>query len=203
MKIFAIGMNYSDHVKEMAGRLDTDPVFFIKPDTSLLVNNKPFFYPDFSKDIQYETEIVIRISQNGKSIQPAFASRYYAELTVGIDFTARDIQLKCKEKGWPWEMAKGFDNAAAVGRFIPLNSIEDLQKLHFHLDLNGKTVQSGYTGHMILNVDDILVRLSEFFTIRQGDMVFTGTPAGVGSVHIGDRLQAYIEDQLLLDFNIL
>lgn len=195
-------MNYGAHVDEMRDILAPDPVFFIMPDTALLVNDKPFFYPDFSKQIEYETELVVKICRNGRSVEPRFARRYYAEVTVGIDLTARDLQKHCKEAGLPWEIAKGFDNAAPVGRFVPLPEGRSVQDLHFHLDINGKTVQEGWTGDMLTPVDQLIAHLSQYFTIRAGDLLFTGTPQGVGQVHIGDRLQAWLEDELLLDFRI-
>ena len=194
-------MNYRAHVDEMKDLLAPDPVFFFMPDTALLVNNKPFFYPDFSSRMEYETELVVKICRNGRSVDPRFAQRYYAEVTVGIDLTARDLQLHCKEAGLPWEIAKGFDNAAPVGRFVPLGD-RSVQDLHFRLDLNGETVQEGFTGDMITPVDDLIAGLSQYFTIRAGDLLFTGTPQGVGPVHVGDRLQAWLEDELLLDFCI-
>jgi len=168
----------------------------------LLLNNKPFFYPDFSTDIQYETEIVIKIDRLGKNIAEKFAHRYFHEITVGIDFTARDLQKTCKEKGHPWEIAKAFDNSAAVGRMIPKNAFPDIQSINFRLDINGKTAQQGNTKDMIFTIDQIIANVSKYFTLKIGDLIYTGTPHGVGPVKINDRLQAYLEDELVLDFKI-
>ena len=200
MKILAVGMNYPSHVNEMSNILSPDPVIFTKPETALLLNNKPFFYPDFSSDIQYETEIVVKINRLGKSIAPKFAHRYYSEITVGIDFTARDLQKQSKEKGLPWTTAKAFDNSAPVGRFVTKSIFPDIQNICFRLDLNGVTVQEGNTREMIFTVDQIISHISEYFTLKIGDLIFTGTPQGVGSVKIGDHLQAYLENELVLDF---
>jgi len=195
-------MNYPSHVKEMSDILSSEPVLFCKPETALLLNNKPFFYPDFSTDIQYETELVVKIDRLGRNIAPKFAHRYYSEITIGIDFTARDLQKRCKEKGHPWEIAKSFDNSAPVGRMLPKNSFPDIQAINFRLDINGTTVQQGNTKDMILSVDQIITNVSKYFTIKIGDLIFTGTPHGVGPVKIGDRLQAYLEDELVLDFKV-
>ena len=202
MKILAIGMNYPSHVKEMNDVLSPELVVFSKPESALLLNNKPFFYPDFSTDIQYETEIVLKIDRLGKSIAPKFAHRYFSEITVGIDFTARDLQKRCKEKGHPWEIAKAFDNSAPIGRMVAKANFADIQNINFHLDINGTTVQQGNTKDMIFTVDKIIAHTSHFFTLKIGDLIFTGTPHGVGSVKIGDRLQAYLEDELVLEFKV-
>jgi len=202
MKILAIGMNYPSHVKEMSDILSPEPVIFCKPDSALLLNNKPFFYPDFSTDIQYETEIVIKIDRLGKSIAAKFAHRYFHEITVGIDFTARDLQKLCKEKGHPWEIAKAFDSSAAVGRMVPKSDFPDIQSVNFRLDVNGETMQKGNTKDMIFTIDEIIANVSNYFTLKIGDLIYTGTPQGVGSVKTGDRLQAYLEDELVLDFKI-
>jgi 2-keto-4-pentenoate hydratase/2-oxohepta-3-ene-1,7-dioic acid hydratase in catechol pathway len=202
MKILAIGMNYLSHVKEMNNILSSEPVIFSKPESALLLNNKPFFYPDFSTDVQYETEIVVVIDRLGKRIAPKFAHRYYSEITVGIDFTARDLQKNCKEKGHPWEIAKSFDNSAPIGRMTSKTTFPDLQNINFHLDLNGTTVQQGNTKDMIFTVDQIIAHVSRYFTLKTGDLIFTGTPHGVGSVNIGDHLQAYLENELVLDFKV-
>jgi 2-keto-4-pentenoate hydratase/2-oxohepta-3-ene-1,7-dioic acid hydratase in catechol pathway len=202
MKILAIGMNYPSHVKEMNNILSPEPVIFTKPESALLLNNKPFFYPDFSTDIQYETEIVVKIDRVGKNIAPKFACRYYSEITVGIDFTARDLQKQCKEKGHPWEIAKAFDNSAPVGRMAAKSAYPDIQNISFHLDINGTTVQQGNTKDMIFTVDRIIAHASRFFTLKSGDLVYTGTPHGVGPVKIGDHLQAYLENELVLDFKV-
>jgi len=202
MKILAIGMNYPSHVKEMSDILSPEPVIFSKPESALLLNNKPFFYPDFSTDIQFETEIVIKIDRLGKNIAPKFAHRYYSEITVGIDLTARDLQRKCKEKGHPWEIAKSFDNSAPIGRMVSKTNFSDIQNVNFHLNINGTTVQQGNTKDMIFSIDQIISHVSKFFTIKIGDLIFTGTPNGVGPVKIGDRLQAYLENESVLDFKI-
>jgi len=202
MKILAIGMNYSSHVKEMSDMLSPEPVIFSKPESALLLNNKPFFYRDFSTDIQYETEIVLKIDRLGKNIAPKYAHRYFSEITVGIDFTARDLQRRCKEKGHPWEIAKSFDNSAPVGRMVAKKIFPDIQNVNFRLDINGTTVQQGNTKDMIFSANQIIVHVSKFFTLKMGDLIFTGTPHGVGPVKIGDHLQAYIEDELALDFRV-
>ena len=203
MKIFAIGLNYDSHNKEMKRTFESEePVLFMKPDTALLKDGKPFMLPDFSKEMHYETEIVVKINRLGKNIATQFAHRYYDELTVGIDFTARDLQQKLKERGLPWEISKSFDNSAAIGEFIPKNEIEELQNLNFHLDINGKTVQQGNTQDMIYSVDKIISYISSFFTVKIGDLIFTGTPSGIGPVAINDHLQGYIEDRKLLDFKV-
>ncbi|MDR2036877.1 MAG: fumarylacetoacetate hydrolase family protein [Bacteroidales bacterium] len=200
MKILAVGMNYPLHIEEMNNILSPEPVIFTKPDTALLLNNKPFFYPDFSSEIHYETEIVVKINRLGKNISTGFAHRYYSEITVGIDFTARDIQKKSKEKGLPWDTAKAFDCSAPIGKFIAKTTFTDIQNIYFRLDLNGQTVQEGNTRDMIFTVDQIISHISNFFTLKIGDLIFTGTPNGVGPVKIGDRLQAYLENELVLDF---
>jgi 2-keto-4-pentenoate hydratase/2-oxohepta-3-ene-1,7-dioic acid hydratase in catechol pathway len=200
MKILAVGMNYPLHVAEMKNILPAEPVIFSKTESSLLVNNKPFFYPDFSSEIHYETEVVVKINHLGRSISPRFAHRYYSEVTVGIDFTARDIQRQCKEKGLPWEIAKAFDNSAPTGKMVEKTTFPDIRNIRFHLCLNGKTVQQGNTADMIYPIDELISHISKYFTLKTGDLIFTGTPSGVGQVKIGDHLQAYLEDELLLDF---
>ena len=203
MKIFAIGLNYDSHNKEMKRTFESDePVLFMKPDTALLKDGKPFMLPDFSKEMHYETEIVVKINRLGKNISERFAHRYYDEITVGIDFTARDLQKKLKERGLPWEISKSFDNSAAIGKFISKSEISDIQNLNFHLDINGKTVQQGNTEEMIYSVDKIISYISSFFTVKIGDLIYTGTPSGIGPVAIDDHLQGYIEDRKLLDFKI-
>jgi 2-keto-4-pentenoate hydratase/2-oxohepta-3-ene-1,7-dioic acid hydratase in catechol pathway len=200
MKILAIGMNYPAHVQEMQNILPSDPVIFSKPETALLLHNKPFFYPNFSTDIQYETEIVVKIDRLGKNISPHFAHRYYSEISLGIDFTARDIQKQCKEKGLPWEISKAFDHSAPVGKFVAATTFADLHNLCFRLDLNGKTVQQGNSKDMIFTIDQIIAHISKYFMLKTGDIIFTGTPHGVGPVQIGDRLQAFLENEPVLDF---
>ncbi|MDD3511974.1 MAG: fumarylacetoacetate hydrolase family protein, partial [Fermentimonas sp.] len=195
MKIFAIGLNYASHNKEMKRTfVSEEPVLFMKPDTALLKDGKPFLLPDFSDEMHYETEIVVKVNRLGKTIAERFAHRYYDEITVGIDFTARDLQRKQKELGLPWEIAKSFDNSAAIGEFISKSEFEDIQNINFHLDINESTVQQGNTKDMIYSVDRIISYISRFFTLKIGDLIFTGTPAGIGAVNINDHLQGYIED---------
>lgn len=202
MKIIAIGRNYVDHAKELNNPLPKEPIFFMMPETALLRNNQPFFYPDFSTDIHYEIEIVVKLNRLGKNIAPEFAHRYFSEIGVGIDFTARDLQKRCKEKGLPWEMAKSFDGAAPISKFLSLEKFGDINNINFRLELNGNIVQQGNTKDMIFPVDQLIAYVSKFTTIKIGDLLFTGTPAGVGPVKIGDRLTAYIENEKLLDFVI-
>lgn len=202
MKIICIGRNYAEHAKELNNPLPKEPVFFMKPDTCLIQKNQPFFYPDFSEDIHYETEIVVRINKIGKHIQRKFAHTYYSEIGIGIDFTARDLQQKCKEKGLPWEIAKAFDNAAPISKFVDISKFDNIQNINFHLDINGKTVQNGNTADMIFKVDEIIEYVSKFITLKIGDLIFTGTPAGVGPVKIGDKLEAFIEDEFMLKVDI-
>jgi 2-keto-4-pentenoate hydratase/2-oxohepta-3-ene-1,7-dioic acid hydratase in catechol pathway len=200
MKIICIGRNYIEHAKELNNPVPDEPVFFMKPDSSILVNNKPFFLPDFSKEIHHEVEIVIRINRLGKNIEKKFASRYYNEVTVGIDFTARDLQRICKEQGRPWEIAKAFDGSAVLGSFVQLSTIKNPDSIEFSLDINGRKVQKGNTINMIFSIDRIIEYVSQFVTLKIGDIIYTGTPAGVGAVNINDRLEAYIGERKLLDF---
>ncbi len=203
MKIIAVGMNYEAHNKELNHSLElAEPTIFMKSDSSLLKEGKPFFIPDFSSEIHYETEIVIRINRLGKNIAERFAHRYYDEVTVGIDFTARDLQTKLRSQGLPWELSKAFDNSAATGTFIPLAEVGDINNIPFHLEINGKKVQEGNTANMLFNVDKIIAYVSRFFTLKIGDLIYTGTPVGVGEVHINDHLQGYIGDRKLLDFYV-
>ena len=198
-------MNYRLHNKELGETLleQENPVIFMKPDSSMLRNRRPFFLPDFSERIEYETELVVRISRLGKSIEAKFADRYWDAVTLGIDFTARDLQNQYRSKGLPWELCKGFDSSAVVGDWIQKEALEkELQNLNFRLDINGKTVQQGYTGDMIFSVARIIEYVSSFCTLKTGDLIFTGTPAGVGPVHIGEHLQGYLEDKNVLDFHI-
>lgn len=202
MKIICIGRNYANHAREMNAPVPTEPVVFMKPDTALLKDNQPFYYPDFSKEIHHECELVIKISKAGKNIEPAFAHKYYEEIGIGIDFTARDIQAKCKEKSLPWEKAKAFDNSAPVGLFLPKASFPDLNDIRFHLTINGNTVQSGSTKDLLFSFDTLIAHVSRYFTLKTGDLIYTGTPEGVGPVNIGDTLEAFIEDKSLLKFDI-
>lgn len=204
MKIIAVGMNYVAHCHELHAdeKLPEEPVIFMKPDSALLKDGKPFFIPDFSKQIDYETELVVRICRLGKNIAPRFAHRYYDAVTVGIDFTARDLQRKFRAEGKPWELCKGFDNSAVIGDFVPVNRFKDVQNLDFHLEIDGKKVQQGNTRDMIFKVDDLIAYVSQFYTLKIGDLLYTGTPVGVGPVAIGQRLEGYIEGEKLLDFYV-
>lgn len=202
MKIICIGRNYVEHAKELKNPLPEQPVFFLKPDTSLVIRNRPFFYPDFSKDIHYEAELVIKIDKNGKHIQEKFAHTYYSQIGLGIDFTARDIQQKCKEKGLPWEIAKGFDNSAPISKLMGIKELNDQKNIGFRLELNEETVQQGSSLDMIFSFDTIISYLSQFITLKMGDLIYTGTPAGVGPVKIGDHLVGYLEDKKMLDFRV-
>ena len=203
MKILAVGLNYESHNLEMKRTFQSsEPVVFRKPESAQLKDNKPFFIPFFSNEIHYETEIVVKINRLGKHIDEKFAHRYYDEITVGIDFTARDLQRNLKEKGLPWEIAKGFDGSAAIGNFISKDKFQSVQDINFHLDINSKTVQQGNTRDMIYSVAKIIAYVSQFFTLKIGDLIYTGTPAGVGPVKIDDHLEGYIEDTKLLDFYI-
>ena len=204
MKIIAIGMNYPLHCKELHANeaLPEEPVIFMKPDSALLKDSKPFFIPDFSKQIDYETELVVRINRLGKNISERFAHRYYDAVTVGIDFTARDLQKNYRAKGLPWELSKGFDNSAAIGDWVPVDHLTDVNDLHFHLDIDGKTVQTGQTSDMLFKIDQIIAYVSQFCTLKIGDMIFTGTPVGVGPVSIDNHLEGYLENNKVLDFYI-
>ena len=202
MKIIGIGRNYTDHAKELNNPVPDSPVVFLKPDTALLKNNAPFYHPDFSSDIHHEVEIIIRIEKEGKNIDPKFAHKYYSSVGIGIDFTARDLQKKLKTEGLPWDICKGFNHSAPISSFLPKENFQDLQNLNFHLEVNNKVVQEGNTKDMIFSIDRIIAYVSKFFTLKKGDIIFTGTPKGVGKVNIKDRLSAYIEGQKLLDFEI-
>jgi 2-keto-4-pentenoate hydratase/2-oxohepta-3-ene-1,7-dioic acid hydratase in catechol pathway len=202
MKIIAIGRNYAEHAKELNNPIPTDPVIFLKPDTALLKDNKPFYHPEFSSDIHHEIEIVLKISKEGKQISEKFASGYFEEIGLGVDFTARDIQQKHKQKGLPWELAKAFDNSAPISRFIPKSEFKDLYNLNFRLDINNKTIQLGQTRNLLFSFEFIIAYISKYFTLKKGDLIFTGTPQGVGKVSSGDHLAGYLEDMKLLDFEI-
>lgn len=203
MRIFAIGRNYAEHIKELNNERPDEPVIFTKPDTALLRNNAPFYLPDFSNDIHHEVELVLRICKEGKNIQEKFANKYYDAIGIGIDFTARDLQQKAKEKGLPWDIAKGFNGSAPISdKFIPVTSISDLKNINFSLTINGELKQQGNTSLMLFNFDFIISYLSKFFTLRTGDLIFTGTPKGVGAVKVGNVLSAYIEDEKLLEFEV-
>ncbi len=202
MKIICIGRNYLDHAKELDNPVPEKPVFFMKPDSALVIKNRPFYYPDFSNDVHHEIEIVVRINKVGKAIESRFAGRYYSEIALGVDFTARDIQAECKKKGLPWEAAKGFDYSAPISKLVPLNRFGVIDNLDFRLEINGIIVQKGNTGNMIFHVNDLISYVSRFMTLKTGDLMYTGTPAGVGPVKQGDRLTGYIGDVKLLDFDV-
>ena len=203
MKIFAVGMNYAQHNKELDGTLykPETPVIFTKADSALLKDLKPFFIPDHLGQIDYEAELVVRICKLGKTVPERFAHRYYDAVTVGIDFTARELQKKLREAGQPWDLCKGFDGAAALGEWVSKEKFRDVQAMHFHLDINGQTVQEGRTSDMIFSIDHIVSYISQFFTLKTGDIIYTGTPVGVGPVHIDDHLEGWVEDRKVLEFN--
>ena len=204
MKIICVGLNYASHNKETQNTLVTkEPVIFMKSDVSLLKDGKPFYIPDFSSEMQYETEIVVKINRLGKNIAKRFAHRYYDEVTIGIDMTARDIQRKLQSQGLPWELSKSFENSAVVGEFVKLTELEkNIDNLDFYLNIDGKTVQSANTSQMLFKVDEIIEYISRFVTLKIGDLIFTGTPAGVGNVEINNHLQGFIEKKKWLDFYI-
>lgn len=201
MKIFAIGMNYAQHNKELFDTLSqpAEPVIFLKADSSLLKPGKPFFIPDDMGQIDYEAEVVVRICRLGKTISERFAHRYYDAVTVGIDFTAREMQRRLMAEGKPWDVCKGFDGAACIGEWVEKDKFLDLQRLRFHLDINGRTVQTGQTSDMLYRIDEIIAYISRYYTLKTGDILYTGTPAGVGPVHIDDRLEGYLEERKVLD----
>lgn len=203
MRIFAIGRNYVEHIQELNNERPDEPVIFSKPDTALLRGNAPFYYPDFSKDIHHEVELVLRICKEGKNIEEKFAGRYYDAIGIGIDFTARDLQQKAKEKGLPWDIAKGFNGSAPLSdKFISVSEFKNLKDINFSLQVDGKLKQQGNTSLMLFNFEYIIAYLSKFFTLRTGDLIFTGTPKGVGPVSIGNVLSAYIENEKLLEFEV-
>lgn len=202
MKIICLAKNYVAHVKEFDSVVPAEPVFFMKHENCIVRNNKPFYYPEFSENIHYEVEVVLKISKVGKNIEKKFAHRYFDEIGLGIDFTARDLQNMAKDKGNPWEIAKSFDYSAPLSDFIPVSAVNDVNKLDFRLDVNGSTVQEGNTELMIFPLDVQISYISRFITLKTGDLLFTGTPAGVGPVKIGDRLEAYLEEKKMLDFNV-
>lgn len=202
MKILAIGRNYADHIKELHNERPEEPVIFTKPDTALLKNNDPFYYPDFSNDIHHELEVIIRICREGKHIEEEHAHKYYDKVGLGIDFTARDLQSKAKEKGLPWAIAKGFNGSAPISEWKEKQDIADLNNLNFSLKVNGEEKQNGNTSFMLFSFDYIVAYLSKFFTLKTGDIIYTGTPKGVGPVKIGDKLEAFLEQEKLLDFEV-
>jgi 2-keto-4-pentenoate hydratase/2-oxohepta-3-ene-1,7-dioic acid hydratase in catechol pathway len=202
MKIICIGLNYRQHAQEMGWDLPSEPVVFLKPDSALLKKNKPFFLPDFSDNIHYEAEVVVKISKLGKSISAKFAPRYYDELTLGIDITARDIQSRNSAAGYPWELSKCFDGAAPVGEFVPVKSLKDVADIDFRLEINDRVVQRSNTSDMIFSINEIIEFVSRYFTLKTGDLIFTGTPSGVGRLNRNDHLVAYLGERPLLDFRI-
>lgn len=202
MKIICIGRNYVEHAKELNNPLPKVPIFFMKPESALLQKNSPFFYPEFSKDIHYETEIVLRIKKVGKHIQEKFAHTYFDEIGIGIDLTARDLQNNCKQKGLPWEIAKAFDGSAPLGTFVDKKKFSDINDLNFSLKINGEDRQAGNTKDMIFSFDHIISYVSQFVTLKMGDLIFTGTPAGVGPIKINDTFEAFIEGEKMLDLTI-
>lgn len=202
MKIICIGRNYAEHAKEMKSEVPTEPVFFMKPDTALLKDSEPFYYPDFTKDLHHEIEIVIKINKVGKHIEEQFAHKYYDEIGLGIDFTARDLQAQCKAKGLPWEKAKAFDASAPLGKFVSKSQLGDLSDIGFELKINGESRQVGNTKDLLFSFDKVIAYVSKFVTLKVGDLIYTGTPEGVGPVNIGDKLQGYIKGDLFLEFEV-
>lgn len=203
MKIICIGRNYTEHIAELQNEKPTDPIIFMKPDTSVLLKKQPFFIPDFSDDIHYEAEVLVRIEKVGKHIQEKFAHKYYSEIGLGIDFTARDLQQQLKEKGLPWEKAKGFDGAAVIGeKWLNKNEFADINSIKFSLQKNGTEVQKGNTSHMLWKIDELIAYISQYFTLKIGDVIFTGTPAGVGKVAVDDVLTGFIEEKQIFSINV-
>ena len=202
MKIICIGQNYLEHIKELNSAIPEEPVFFLKPDTALLLDNKPFYLPDFSNDIHHEVEIVLKIKKVGKNVAENFAHKYYDEITVGIDFTARDIQKAQKTKGLPWEKAKAFDFSAPMGKFVSKSKFAAMNNIGFHLDINGKTVQKGNTNDLLFSFEKVISFISKFITLKIGDLIYTGTPVGVGPVKIGAKLEAFLEGEKMLAFEV-
>lgn len=202
MKIICIGRNYLPHIQELGHKVPTEPTFFLKPESAMVIRNRPFFLPDFSQQVEYEVELIYRINKVGKYIQERYAHTYYDAIGLGIDFTARDLQKNCIENGNPWEIAKAFDGSAVMSQFIDKEEFEDLNNLDFHLDLNGKTVQSGNSSEMIFTIDKIISYVSQFMTLKMGDVIYTGTPKGVGKVAVNDRLEGWIGERKLLNFRV-
>ena len=202
MKIICIGRNYAEHIKELNNERPDEPVIFTKPETAVLKDGEAFYYPDFSQDIHHEVEILVKISKMGKNIEERFAYKYYEEIGIGIDFTARDIQAKLKAKGLPWDLAKGFDGSAPISAFVPKSKFADLTNLNFHLEVNNEKRQEGDTSMMLFPIDTIIAFISKYFTLKTGDIIFTGTPAGVASVSVGDTLSCFIEGEKMLAFGV-
>lgn len=202
MKIFCVGRNYSEHAKELGSEVPDEPVIFMKPKSALLQPHTPFYYPEFTNELHYECELVLRVSKNGKYIQEKFASKYYDAVTAGIDFTARDLQNQLKDKGLPWEKAKAWDNSAVVGKWIPLSEIKDRKNINFGLNLNKENVQKGNSKDMLFDFDFLVAHISNYFSINIGDLIFTGTPKGVGEVVVGDEIEGFIESETLLTLEV-
>jgi 2-keto-4-pentenoate hydratase/2-oxohepta-3-ene-1,7-dioic acid hydratase in catechol pathway len=202
MKIICVGRNYVDHIAELKNDRPSAPVIFLKPETAIIKPELPFYFPDFSKDIHHELEIVIKISEKGKNIQEKFAHKYYNEIGLGIDFTARDLQNELKSKGLPWELAKSFDGSAPISNFYPKDKFKDLGNLNFKLEVNGETRQEGNSNQMIFSIDYIISFVSSYILLKKGDLIFTGTPKGVAPVAIGDNLKGYLEGEKILDFDV-
>ena len=202
MKIICIGRNYAEHAKEMKSEVPTEPVFFMKPDTALLKDGEPFYYPEFTQDLHHEIEIVIKINKVGKHIEEQFAHKYYDEIGLGIDFTARDLQAQCKTKGLPWEKAKAFDASAPIGKFVSKTQLGDINAIDFELKINGESRQVGNTKDLLFSFDKVIAYVSKFVTLKVGDLIYTGTPEGVGAVAIGDKLQGYVKNELFIEFEI-
>ena len=202
MKLICIGRNYTDHIKELENEKPKDPVVFLKPDTSILIKKQPFFIPEFSNDVHHEVELLVKINKVGKYIDKKFAHKYYDEIGLGIDFTARDLQAQLKAKGLPWEKAKAFDGAAVIGKWLPKSKFKDINNINFSLNKNGELVQSSNTELMLWKVDELIEYVSKYFTLKIGDIIFTGTPAGVGKVFADDELQGYIEDEQLFSIRV-
>ncbi len=202
MKIICVGRNYAAHIEELDNERPKNPILFLKPDTAILLKKNPFFIPDFSDDVHYEVEVLVKINKIGKHIDRKFAHKYYDEIGLGIDFTARDVQKQLKEKGLPWEIAKSFDGAAVVGNFLPKKAFDDINNVNFSLEKNGKAVQTGNTSLMLWKIDDLIEYISKYFTLKIGDIIFTGTPAGVGKVSNGDILTGFIEREELFSIRV-
>jgi len=202
MKLICIGRNYTEHIKELENEKPTDPVIFLKPDTAILIKKQPFFIPDFSNDVHHEVEILVKINKVGKYIDKKFAHKYYDEIGLGIDFTARDLQNKLKEKGLPWEKAKAFDGAAVIGNWIHVRDIKDVNNINFSLQKNDDIVQKGNTSHMLWKIDEIIEYISKYFTLKIGDIIFTGTPAGVGKVIANDKLKGFLENTQMFSITV-
>ncbi len=202
MKLICIGRNYSEHISELNNEHPEQPVIFLKPDTAILLKKQPFFIPDFSQNVQHEVEVLVKIKRVGKYIDTKFAHKYYDEIGLGIDFTARDLQTQLKEKGLPWECAKAFDGSAVVGNWLPKSNFQDLNNLNFSLEKNGQIVQSGNTQNMLWKIDEIIAYVSQYFTLKIGDIIFTGTPAGVSKVDTNDKLKGFLENNELFSITI-